>query len=31
DSVAAEPMPEPTAADAVQTFPLMPSTPGGQP
>ncbi|MEZ0562715.1 integrating conjugative element protein pill, pfgi-1, partial [Pseudomonas sp. Env-82] len=21
----------PTAADAVQTFPLMPSTPGGQP
>ncbi len=31
DSVAIEPMPEPAAADAVQTFPLMPSIPGGQP
>jgi len=31
DSVAAEPTPEPAAADAVQTFPLMPSIPGGQP
>ncbi len=31
DSVAIDPMPEPAAADAVQTFPLMPSIPGGQP
>lgn len=31
DSMAVESMPEPAAADAVQTFPLMPSIPGGQP
>jgi len=31
DRVAVEPTPEPSAADAVQTFPLMPSIPGGQP
>ncbi|MEN1478835.1 integrating conjugative element protein pill, pfgi-1, partial [Pseudomonas aeruginosa] len=31
DSVAADPMSEPAPADAVQTFPLIPSTPGGQP
>lgn len=31
DSLAAEPTPEPTADDAVQTFPLMPSISGGQP
>lgn len=31
DSVAVEPVPKPTAADPVQTFPLMPSTLGGQP
>jgi type IV pili sensor histidine kinase/response regulator len=31
DSVAAEPTPEPSAAEAVQTFPLMPSISGGQP
>lgn len=31
NSVAVEPAPNPTGADAVQTFPLMPSMPGGQP
>ncbi|HBP0979030.1 PilL N-terminal domain-containing protein [Comamonas sp. Y6] len=31
DDASADPAPEPPAAEAVQTFPLMPSTSGGQP